>query len=436
MIRTSPSAGGPGLAAFLALSLVPGRAVAATPDSASAAPEPVGAVTLDQAVDFALTHHPALAAGAWEIRARESEARQSGRRPNPELGFALENFSGSATFAGLDASEATVSLSQVLELGGKRAKRSAEAAADLAIARGDAAVRDTEIVTGVRVAFVELLAAQERTALADTLAGLADAFLQAVRVRAAAGGASAVDVRRATVHAETRRAEREHARLAQSAARARLAASWGSDEPRFERADGTLDVPADPKDSVAVTLDGAPVLARLAAERSKADAAHTLVAAEGTPDLTLGAGFRRFAEGGDGAFVLDLGIPLPIFDRHRDATDAARARIRAAERAEEDARVRLRLSVTDLRTARDAAAAEAAALRDRILPEAEAALVESREAYGHGRLRLTDVLDAQRDAAELRVHYLDVLTEYHRRGAELDGLLGRASHDATTGRMR
>ena len=167
------------------------------PASRSALAEPSGDLTLRRALSLALLHSPALAADSWEVRAREEETIQAGRRPNPERQLEVENFGGSGLLGGLDGAETTLALSQVLELGGKRGNRVEAARFGRELAAWDYEVRRIDVLTGTVGGFIEVLAAQERIALADTLVGVAEEVLVSVSRRVRAGGVSAVEERRA-----------------------------------------------------------------------------------------------------------------------------------------------------------------------------------------------------------------------------------------------
>src|SRR3990172_957404 len=105
---------------------------------APALENPVGAIALRDAVALALLHSPDLAAFAWETRAREARVLQAGRLPNPILSVLVEDLGASRIDRpmGIDASSAavqpqtTIQLSQLVELGGKRAARRELAALD------------------------------------------------------------------------------------------------------------------------------------------------------------------------------------------------------------------------------------------------------------------------------------------------------------------
>ena len=103
---------------------------------AASVPGPDSTLTLDRALSLALTRNPGLAAFSLEVRAREARALQASLAPNPDFSIEVENFGGKGTFSGFDGSETTISLGQLMELGGKRGKRTRVAALD-----GDLATR-------------------------------------------------------------------------------------------------------------------------------------------------------------------------------------------------------------------------------------------------------------------------------------------------------
>ncbi|MBZ0268901.1 TolC family protein, partial [bacterium] len=219
-----------------------------------------------------------------------------------------------------------------------------------------------------------------------------------------------------------------------------LGATWGDPSPSFASATGELediadmDVPALP--GLLARLDGSPELARWTTELGRREAERAAASAAGTPDLTIGGGVRRFHGPEETAFTLGVSFPLPLFDRNRDAARAAQSRIGEAKEVRRETEVRIRRTLAARHAALVDAHDEAQALRDRILPEADAALAESREAYVRGRLRLTDVLDAQRTAFELRGRYVDALAAANAWTAELERLLGAPLLDETTGGTR
>jgi cobalt-zinc-cadmium efflux system outer membrane protein len=104
------------------------EAPSAIPSRGPQPDEPTGVLTLRQALALALLQNPALASAAWEVRAGEARTLQAGLLLNPEFGVEVENFAGSGEFRGFDVAETTITLGQVIELGGKRLRRARVAA--------------------------------------------------------------------------------------------------------------------------------------------------------------------------------------------------------------------------------------------------------------------------------------------------------------------
>ena len=91
----------------------------------------VGALSLQDSLARALEKNPELATYPVRIRACEARLLQAGLRVNPELGVEFEDFAGSGPNSGFGGMQATVRMSQVIELGGKRAVHRGVAASEL-----------------------------------------------------------------------------------------------------------------------------------------------------------------------------------------------------------------------------------------------------------------------------------------------------------------
>lgn len=395
--------------------------------------EPQGELSLRDALALTLLKNPELAAFSWEIRAREAQALQSRVRTNPELTLGVENFAGGGQLSGFEGSETTVTLSQLVELGGKRQKRHKVARFDREIAEWEYESRRIGLFAETAGAFVEVLLAQKQVLLADELAGVAERILRSVSKQVEAGAASPVEENRARVALETSRIDSIRAGLDLSAARKTLSSAWGGTDPRFTRAVGDLEeiTSCPPLEHLLSAASQNPRLARSRAELELSRAELQLERAIRLPDVTVGAGIRRFAEIDESALVFELGVSLPFFDRNQEAAQAAAYRLAKAleEGRFEELQIRTELSIVyDELTA---AGAEARALRDRILPEAEKAFAKAQDAYRRGLLRFTDVLDTERTLFELRGRYFAALARYHKSVASAEALTGEPLFGST-----
>ncbi len=166
---------------------------------------PTGVLTLPQAQALALLQHPRLAAFGWEVRAGEARTLQASLPPNPELGIEVENFAGSGELRGFRSAEITIHLSQLIELAGKRQKRTRVAALERDLVAWDYEATRIDVLTQVTQAFVEVLSAQERLRLHLELVRLAEQVLRTAAERVRAGKVSPVEETRAQVALSTSR---------------------------------------------------------------------------------------------------------------------------------------------------------------------------------------------------------------------------------------
>ncbi|HUT01037.1 MAG TPA: TolC family protein [Phycisphaerae bacterium] len=401
---------------------------------AAALEDPNGPLSLRTALGLALARSPSLAGFSWSIRQAEAEQLQAAVLPNPELEAEFENFAGSGEFRGTRALETTIALSQLVELGGKREKRLDLARQDSKLAGWDYEARRLEVLTDVTKQFVGVLARQEKLALAREDLKLAEATYLAVEKRIAAGKAAATEqskasIERASGRIRVRRIEREL-----TAARHKLAATWGSREPTFDRVAGSLEgvSPLPPVGRLAPKLSQNPNVARWATEIRQRLAALSLQRAQAVPDVTVGVGVRhaRETEDNDRALLVTVGVPLPVFDRNRGAIAKARFGLLKARSSQRAAEVQARADLQDAYETLASAREEALSLRDEVLPAAQRSYQAAGESFRHGKSGYLDLLDAQRTLIKARQGHVEALAAYHRAVAEIEGLIGESLESA------
>ena len=384
-------------------------------------------LTLNEAVATALVNSPDLAAVELEVRVRDAQALQAGLAPNPSLSGEVEDVAGSGERSGWESGQTTLSVGQLLELGGKRAKRRHAAELDRQRAGWDQEAKRLTVMSEVAKAFVATLSAQERLKLADELSDIAIDSLSAVDVSIRAGAVSPVERQRASLAAQRARLDGVARARDLATARAYLVRSIGH-ALRFERVEGDLTriEPPPPLEKLAALLAENPELAGWTTERERRAAVLAMERSRRVPDVNVSVGGRHFADSDDGALVFGFTVPLPLIDRNQ-------GNVAAAERALDQASVEGDAAVltvqTELSVAHSTAQSaydEATSLREELLPEAHRAYAGASDAYSRGLFRYLEVLDAQRTLFELRDRYLDVLAQYHQAVADVERLTGRS----------
>ncbi len=398
-----------------------------TTDETELIAEPNDILTLSQAHALALIHNPQLRAFAWEVRASEARQLQASLRPNPEIEVEMEGVAGSGSRRGFDGAETAVVLSQTIELGNKRSKRVEVASLQKDLAGWDYQANRLDVFTQVTKSFVGVLAAQQKTNLAQDLVKLSRKVLKTASQRVEAGKDSPVEQTKAEIVLANSEIEFEKAKKDLEAARIELSITWVGKTPVFEKADGKLESisPAPAFEELADSINSNPDMARWAVEMDQRDAALKLAKANAISDVTVGGGLQRFNQTNDNTVIFGVSIPIPIFNRNQGKVLEARyaiAKARAQRRAVE-ASIHTALSSAYARLT--SAYSEATGLKDKVLEGAQSAFDAAEEGYRAGKFDFLVVLDAQRTLFEAKGKYIGALADFHVAKADVERLVGR-----------
>ncbi|NIQ02247.1 MAG: TolC family protein [Nitrospinaceae bacterium] len=387
-----------------------------------------GALTLQQVVAQVLLHNPELQAYSFEIRAREARALQERLFPNPRIMLDTQDVLGSSGFKGFQQSQTTVTLSQVIELGGKRVRRDRAAMLNRDLASWDYEVARMNVLTQTAKAYADALAAQEKLKLARELVALSQKSFNAVKARVTAGKVSPIQEIKARVAVSSTQMALRQAENNLKAAYRRLAALWGSPKVSFDSVQGRLyHIALLPEfETLTARLRDNPDIARWSVELLQREAAVDLEKANAVPNLRVGAGARWFEETRDNTFIFELSIPLQFFDRNQGAIAEARHRLAKARARQRAVEIQLNTALSDSYTRLVNAHERVTSLKTDILPAARRAFEAVNEGYRFGKFGYLEMLDSQRTWFNARAQFLDALAEYHKAVADVERLTGAA----------
>lgn len=386
--------------------------------------EPRGPLSLDTAIAAALQRNPALRSAEFELRAVAARQPQAAQRPAPQVGIELENFAGSGRVRGTDALETTLSLSQVIELGGKRARRMAVADLEYDRSAVERSAQQLDVLAAVTRRFIDVAETQQQLLLAREAAKLAAQTLDNVRQRVSAARSPVAEQNRATIALGRARLEEQKLTQQLLGTHRQLAALWGSSEPRLGDAQADLfALPAVADFSALMAkLATQPSFLRFASESRLRDAQWQLAMAEAKSDVQVGAGLRRFEETGDTGVVLSVSMPLPQANRNSGAIREASARREQVEVDRQAAFDTARATLFEFHQSLQHARSELTTLRDELIPQAEAALKQTQYGYERGRFSYLELVDAQRELLLMRREAIATAATYHRLLAEIERL--------------
>ena len=383
-------------------------------------------LTLSQALEMALAHSPELTASSHGVSAAEGTAQQAGALPNPRLGIQASEFGGSGARNGYGGAETSVQLSQSVELGGKRGKRQRVAQAEARLTGWEYQAKRLDVLAQTKKSFVDVLLAQGRLALTESLLAVAEDVRKAASQRVSSGKVAPLEETKAGVELATARIARNRAKRELDTARKRLAASWGETLPVFTEAAGDLGAVANipSVEQLYVQLDNTPEIARGHDVLASGRESLALAKAERIPDIEISAGVSRFEEDGSTAGIVGLSIPLPLFDRNAGGIFAAKHQALRAEYEQRAISLGVKTDLAEALNRLETARAEALTIRADLLPGAQQAFDTAQIGYRAGKYGYLDVLDTQRTLSEAKSGYLDVLAAYHKAAADVERLTG------------
>lgn len=391
--------------------LGPGLLIAIT---AMAQTATTASFTLEDALARVVERHPAFAAQSYATRTADARIEQAGLRPNPTLELGVENVLGTGRVQGVRSSETTVQAAQTFERGGKRDKRLALAGRERDVVLQEFAVRRADLLASTARAFVAVLVAQERLALAVESPRLARETVEIIDRHVAAGAASAVELARARAALAAAQADSARAQSALSTARAVLASTWAGSSSDVSTLTGALRLPPHlPSETeLRAPLSSHPRLALHTALIASQRASLALAQAQASADVTASGGVRFLREGTDAAFVAGVSVPLPGPNKNQGNIRAGRETLAAAEHTARALESELQASFSAAWQELAAAHTLAQQLRRDALPPAEEASTAARRAYEAGSIPLTDVLDVHRALLAIRREILDAESDY------------------------
>lgn len=382
-------------------------------------------LTLDAALARVRPRNLVLQTLAHRALAAQSATAQSRRRPNPTLDFEAENVDGD--YSAWSESELSLWLSQEFELGGKR-----DARTTLASREGDATALAIEldaldVYLETKRRYFVVIHADEAVRLAGDAARIASDVARTADERVRAGAALVADRALGVVASGRARIAQEEAEVTRRRARRSLASMWG-DVDGFDSPVSlhSLDLQVSPApDSISAWIDASPEVARRRVAAGVLNATRDVSRSFRIPSLTADVGVRRVEADDATTWLFGFSLPLPVFDRHVDATQAAEAGLRAAQVDVDRARLDVRRDCRDQIEILSYLSTRLKTIEESLLPAQQSAFESLDAAYRLGGVSYSVLLDGARGFIDLQVERNDVRLAIGAALIDFERLLGR-----------
>lgn len=390
----------------------------------------------------ALYFHPDIKIAQARLAGAEAAIIAARERPNPVLNF-TNNIVEAAVAGTIPPAAAPITIGPVIDLvietGGKREARTAQAQDLAEAARWDISTAEWQVRGRVRDALLDIWAAHERATLTRQRLALQDQLVELLEHRLAEGAASALDVSR-------ERIARGQIALALSGldrsvaeAHAELAAAIGIPLRQLDQTKLNLgafehaSVHTNPNDIGRWRHDAlnerSDVQASLA-EYEATQAALQLAVANQYPNLTLGPGYNY--DLGLNRYILDLGTTLPIFNQNQGAIAESLAKREQAVTAFEALQARIIAAIDQAQTDYEKAAQSVAA-GNAILADEQYRAAQMEAAFRAGQVDRPTLLTAQLEVTATALSRFDAVLSQRRALGALEDALHRPLYEPQAG---
>jgi cobalt-zinc-cadmium efflux system outer membrane protein len=358
---------------------------------------------------IALEHNPTLNSALARINAARGGRVQAGLYPNPVIGY-------HATEAGVrgTAGQQGGFIAQRFVTGGKLRLDQSIASMQVNESRYLFEAQKLRVLSDVRLRFYDALVAQRRVELTRELARIGDDLVSASEKLLDARQISENDRLQAEIEADEAHIFYDNAQNETVAALQQLSAVVGVPTMQQVALSGNLDadLPSHSwEECYGMLLLESP---ELEAARTRIDRARFSLRRaerEPIPDVDLSVSVRHHNVTKDDVANIQLGIPIPIFNRNQGNISKAQAEWIAAnndvKRIELDLQQRLAVAYRRYANARQQANRYLA----RILPRARRSLNLVKEGYDEGQVDYLTVLTSQRTFVRVNLSYLDSVQE-------------------------
>jgi cobalt-zinc-cadmium efflux system outer membrane protein len=353
-------------------------------------------LSLTTALQRALADNPALQVFTFRQEALVGQRDNAALHPALEFSLETENPSGSDFF---DQSEFGLALSSSIELGGKRDARLNVYRAQSGRLALQQQVEGLSLLGEVTRTYIELLAAQERVALAVRAEGLAREVVAEVDKRVQTGAAPKADAKRAIAAAAQTHLSVSAAQTQVDYLKLALATLWGAERADFNVLEGDLYQFGRDREfsELYESLLNNPAVKILTATERVREAELSLTRTESRSNVQWSLGLRRYQEFGDTAVTAGLSMPLFAESRNRGLTSAAQAAKNEAILRRDVALLQMRSQLYRAYSNRKQAVHAVADLRRDIIPALVTALSETRDAYRRGLYSYLDYISAEQN---------------------------------------
>jgi outer membrane protein, heavy metal efflux system len=390
-----------------------------------------GGTTVDELVNLALANNPAIKELAATTQKAAGYRTQVGLYANPIVGYQGQQLADRGTDQHLMFAEQEFATANKLQLN-RRVQNEA-----LRAQLQELEAQKLRVATDIQTLYYQALGYQKQLTLIKDFQGLMNKGYELAQLRLKASEGSKIDVLQTKV-------QRSEIDLVYRQTQARYDAAWreiaaitGVQAMSPTTLVSDFPVPANDMrwDDIAATLvSSSPEFAAAQARISQARAELERHGVQAIPNLTVQFGAGTDNGTNSGMMNLQVGAPIPVFNKNQGNIAAARAEycrtLMESQRIENAIRARLAIVSRDFESSMEAVTAYGTD----ILPSAQEALALAETAYKAGEMDFIQLLVARRTYFESNLQYVNSQSQLAAAKAKVDGFVLSGSLDAVIDR--
>lgn len=382
---------------------------------------------LNEAIQRAYTYSPTVMVANSEIDIKQAEECQARLLPNPTLTVEID---GADSFIskrknGNDNRDIIISLSQLIELGGKRFTRKQIAAFQSTLTIYESESVKLDVINAVTKAFIDVIAAQENLKLVTEQQRIAQEVFTTTSAKVQGGKVSSLQEKKANLQRISTSLALERAQREFELAKKKLAATWGNPCLDFTEVVFPLfELTCIPALDLLIAQQNQGLVVRIW-DMEIAIAEQIIISekAQRIPDVVVTAGYATYPHD-DNSFLFSFSLPIPVFDRNQGNICRAKHELQQLYQRQNESKIQLRIELEEAYNQLLTAYHQGLSFKENILAAAQAAFEAAKEEYTQGKNDYLELLDAQRTLFEVQQQYINTLVDFHYMQADVNRLVG------------
>ena len=385
------------------------------------------AMTIQEAWHHVLHDNPSLKATKNDIQAMQGQQTQANLIPNPTLSYTSENIEGSGIYHGMASAENTWLVNQTIEWAGQRQarKRVADARYDASLLQYNS--YRAALFNQLAQAFLTYAERKSQWQWSQQAVTVSQRTAITIQRRVKAGRASKLELKAAQIVLSDHRLAEKAALQALESAKYVLMSLWNGSPRGIREVDITSFglMPLAPYATYEQHLLQNPELSSSQQALKVTKAQIKLADKEAFPTITAGIGIRYLRQTNDRAYVAQVSLPIPLFDRNQGNRASAKANYYRAENDYQNKFITLKTTLFSLHQQAQQAKREMTSLEQAIIPKAKQAIKLAQEGYLRGRFSYLDLLNAQQKLLDEQAHAIQAAFTYRKTWVLLQVISGQ-----------